>query len=38
MEDSEIKEDNTLDGKLFRCYFEYLNYLCKTYIPLRYEI
>lgn len=37
MEDSEIKEDNTLDGRLFRRYFEILKYMCQTYTPLRYD-
>ena len=37
MEGSEIKEDNTLDGRLFRRYFEILRYMCQTYTPLKYD-
>lgn len=32
-----MEEDNTLDGRLFRSYFEILRYMCKTYIPINYE-
>lgn len=33
-----MEEDNTLDGRLFRSYFEILKYIYKTHTPLNYEI